>query len=262
MTQFVRTYALEDISIQRGGDGRTVDAYAAVFGVPAKVSNRIEGTFNEVLAPGSFDKTIGENAGRFTVLFNHGRTIYGNPSDRFAMPIGKPLEVRADSKGVFTSTRYNRSQLADEVLAGIENGDITGQSFTGKFVRSEPSQRGPMRARADGSLVTVTRTEVAMTEYGPGIIPIYKEAEIVGIRAEEIADLLINLDPHLRAELLQLISETGTRSHAAPPPAESSSDAAPLGESTSDDTAALAAELAAQSWAAVRRALHLKGIKP
>lgn len=257
MDLFQRTYALEDISVSRTGDGRTVDAYAAVFGVPGRVSNPMEGTFNEVVAPGSFDKTIAENKDRFTVLFNHGKTLYGTPSERFAMPIGKPLDVRADRKGVFTSTRLNRTTLADEVLAGIDNGDITGMSFTGKFVRSDPApgSRGRYLPNRDGSLVTVTRTEVAMAEYGPGIIPVYKEAAIVGVRAEEIAGFLTNLDPSLRAELLQIISETGTRPDDAPPNAERT-DAA-ITDGTSDEVAVLA-----RNWAAVRTAIRLKGIKP
>lgn len=260
---FTRTFALDDICIRSGGDGRTVDAYAAVFNVAGKVDNPREGTFNEILAPGSFDKTIAERRDNFTVLFNHGRTIYGTPSERFAMSIGKPLEVRADSKGVFTSTRYNRTQLADEVLAGIDNGDITGQSFTGRFLRSDPMTKGRMRPNRDGTLQTVTRTEVAMVEYGPGIVPVYKEAAIVGVRAEEIAALLTNLDPNLRAELLQIItasnSETSTHPQDAPLSAERS-DAASTSDGTSDGIAA-AATVMARDWAAFRIAFRERGIR-
>jgi HK97 family phage prohead protease len=264
MTLFTRTYALEDVSIRsaaQGGDGRTVDAYCAVFDTPAEVNNRTEGNFNEVIRRGAFKKTLEQNRDKLIVLFNHGKTLYGTPSERFAMTLGKCIDAREDQRGVFTSTRYNRSTLADEVLAGIENDEITGQSFTGSFVRSDPLTRGAIRSKPDGTLATVTRTEISMREYGPSIIPVYKDAAIVGVRAEEIADLLVNLDPALRAELLQIISETSTRPHGAPLPAERSDAALPQ-ESTSGDPAALAAELAAQSWAVVRRALHLKGIKP
>lgn len=91
-----------------------------------------------------------------------------------------------------------------------------------------------------------------MREYGPGILPVYKEAAIVGVRAEEIADLLVNLEPALRAELLQIISDTSTRPTGAPLTAERS-DAAPLLVGTSDDLA--------RKWATVRSHLATKGVK-
>jgi HK97 family phage prohead protease len=196
---YERTFALEECRVASTGDGRTVDAYAAVFGVPAEVQDR-DGHYNEVLAPGSFDDTIRDDFDRFIVLFNHGMTIYRTPSEKFATPLGKPLEVRADAKGVFTRTRYNRTPLADEVLAMIENGDVTGQSFRGEFSGSRRA-----RGRA-GGLDTITRPKVRMREFGPGILPVYKTAEILGVRTEELASSLRDLDATQRAELLTLLS--------------------------------------------------------
>jgi len=181
-SRFLRTYLLDDISVRSGGDGRTVDAYAAVFNSPTVISDR-EGTYLETIAPTAFDRTIALQGTRFGVFFNHGLTLHGTPSERGSMPIGTPIEVRADQRGVFTSTRYNKNALAEEALEAIRSGAITGQSFAGRFVSSNPkAPPGGWRMSDDGDLTTVTRDEIAMTEYGPTPIPAYQDAAIVGVR--------------------------------------------------------------------------------
>ena len=180
--RFVRTYALDDIAIRSGGDGRTVEAYAAVFDSPTDISDRY-GEYSEVIAPAAFDRTLAQRGTRFSVFFNHGLTLYGTPSERGSMPIGTPVEVRADARGLWTVTRYNSTPLADEALEAIKTGAITGQSFHGRFVKSDtPTPRGGFRAAADGSLTVVTRTEIALVEYGPTPMPAYEDAAIVGVR--------------------------------------------------------------------------------
>lgn len=189
MSSFTRTVALDDISIRSGGDGRTVEAYAAVFDVEVPISDQ-EGRYQERISAGAFDRTIGTHGTRFGVFYNHGTTILGTASDRASVPLGTPVEVRPDGKGLLTVTRYNRTPLADDILESIRNGDIRGQSFSGKFVRSTPGKppRGGYRPAADGSLVSVTRTEIALREYGPTPFPAYSDAAIVGVRS--VADLL------------------------------------------------------------------------
>ena len=182
--RFVRTYALDDIAIRSGGDGRTVEAYAAVFDSPTDISDRY-GQYSEVIAPTAFARTIDQRGTRFGVFYNHGLTLHGTPSERGSMPIGTPEEVRADARGLWTVTRYNATPLADEALEAIKTGAITGQSFAGRFVKSDrPTPRGGFRAADDGSLTTVTRTEIALVEYGPTPMPAYEDAAIVGVRQQ------------------------------------------------------------------------------
>jgi HK97 family phage prohead protease len=179
-TTFTRSYPLEDIKVRSGGDGRTVEAYASVFGTPAEIKDQ-DGHYNEVIGRSAFDKTIAERGLKFGVFYNHGMTLHGTPSERHSMPIGTPIEIRADQRGVLTVTKYNRTQLADEVLESIREGAITGQSFSGRMIQSSPG-RPPYRAR-NGTVPTVTRTEIAMREYGPTPLPAYEDAGIVGVRA-------------------------------------------------------------------------------
>jgi hypothetical protein len=49
------------------------------------------------------------------------------------------------------------------------------------MIQSNP-RRGPFRPR-NGELPTVTRTEIALREYGPTPFPAYEDAAIVGVRA-------------------------------------------------------------------------------
>ena len=187
MADSTRTFPLEDIRIDPGGDGRTVTAYAAVFDTPTQISD-FEGDYIERIHPAAFNKAIRDAApqGKRTtwltrVLFNHGMTTYGTPSDRGSMPIGTPQEIRADGRGLLTVTRYNNTPLADEALDAIKSGSITAQSFQGRFVRSD--KKGPFRADQDGNLTVVTRKEVTLKEYGPAVFAAYPDAEIVGVRA-------------------------------------------------------------------------------
>lgn len=210
MTSFTRAFPLEDCSIRSGGDGRTVEAYAAVFGSTAPVSDQ-DGNYLERIAPGAFDATLTKHGTRFGVLFNHGLTIYGTPSDRGSMPIGTPLEVRADARGLYTVTRYNATPLADEALEGIRSGSITAQSFQGRFVASDiKPPRGGFRPNPDGSLRTVTRTEIALKEYGPAVFAVYPDAAIVGVRAAA-AGLTLDVG---QTALLELILESLTAADA------------------------------------------------
>jgi HK97 family phage prohead protease len=191
--EFMRMYPLEDIHILRsadGGDGRTVEAYAAVFGEPAEIRDH-EGHYIEVIEPSAFSRAIdhaqrarGGFPGSVKVLYNHGMTLNGSPSERFSMPIGVPVDIRAESRGLLTRTRYSETPLADEVLESIRSGAITSQSFTGRIMRSDPQlRRGETyRPRGGGDLITVRRTELGLREYGPVLWPAYSGAEILGVR--------------------------------------------------------------------------------
>jgi HK97 family phage prohead protease len=181
----VRAFAVDDLEVK----GRTVTAYAAVFDTPASVVDK-DGEYEEVLDRRSFSRTIEHHrrndfAG-LNVYYNHALTLYGTPSERFAVPIGRAIDVKEDRRGVLTTALYNDGDHASEVLASIRNGEVTGQSFTGRFVQSEPSRSrfgAKWNRRSDGSLTRVRRLEVAMKEFGPTPAPVYKDARILGVRS-------------------------------------------------------------------------------
>lgn len=196
-----RMFELDDISIRSGGDGRTVVAYAAMFGVEAEINDQ-DGHYIETIARTAFDRTIAARAGKISVFYNHAKTMYGTPSERFSMPLGLPLEITPDAKGVLTVTRYNNNPLADEVLESIRNGDITGQSFSGKAIRSQRTRN------RSGGLDAIVRNEMSLLEYGPTPMPAYKEAAIMGVRSEELAIALRSLSVDERTHLFEILGST------------------------------------------------------
>lgn len=186
---FIRVVALDDIRIRSGGTGRTVEAYAAVFDEPNEVRDP-DGHYMEQNAPSAFNRTLANRRVPFPVLYNHGLSMLGTPSERGTVPIGVSKEVKIDGKGLLTISEYMRSELADEVLESIRIGAITGQSYGGHYIRSIPRMpRGGYRAGYDGKLTLVTRQEIKLYEYGPTPVPVFTGASIVGMRAQALAFL-------------------------------------------------------------------------
>lgn len=207
---FIRAVALDDIRIRAGGSGRTVEAYAAIFDEPAEIVDQ-DGHYYERNAPVSFNRTIEHRKGRYPVVYHHGLTIAGTPSERGSVPIGVSTEVRVDKRGVLTVSEYGRSELADEVLEAIRIGAVKAQSYGGRFVKSDPRRPpGGFRQGADGKLRTVTRLEVAMHEFGPTPFPAFAGAAITGVRAQQMLGALLTAPAEQRAALLAQIDGLST----------------------------------------------------
>lgn len=206
--EFTRSFALEDISVRSGGDGRTVEAYATVFNTPAEVRDA-DGEYVEVIDPTAFNRAIGlaqraKGGWNIPVMFNHGMTIFHTPSEIDSVPIGVAEEIRADKRGLFTRTRYHDSPRANAVLESIREGSITAYSFSGAFKRSDPGvPRSGFRRSSAGDLPTVRRTESTLREFGPATFPVYAGAEVLGVRAEQAALFLSQLAP---AEIDRLVT--------------------------------------------------------
>jgi HK97 family phage prohead protease len=225
LSSYCRSFPLEDISIRSGGDGRTVEAYAAVFGVSAPVRDQ-DGEYTEELDPSCFNRAISDAAPqgsrrnwKIGVFYNHGMTISGAPSDRHSMPIGKILDIKADNRGLWTEVRYNRTQLADEVLENIREGSIPGYSFQGQFRRSSPliPRTGFRKNYRTGELPHVRRLESTLLELGPTPIPIYEQAAVMGMRAEHLFGAMA-ADPDAAMRMLAAFRDGAPPEVDSPPP--------------------------------------------
>jgi phage head maturation protease len=147
-----RAYALDDLHVRSDGSGRVVEAYAATFQHRAEIMDQ-DGHYHEELAPTSFTTTIATRGLNFGVLFNHGRTIDGEPNPSATMPIGVPLEVKADERGVFTATRYLDNPLADQALDGSVpqvDPDVPRRSRSGGAAAHHPPRDRNAGVRAGG----------------------------------------------------------------------------------------------------------------
>jgi HK97 family phage prohead protease len=182
IVRFDRTWPVLDLEVVRGGSGqREVTAYAAVFDKPAEIHDR-HGHYVETIHRSAFDRAIGRGIDAVSVFYNHGMTAAGTPSDLGSVPIGRPLEIRADGKGLLTRSRLNNTQLADSVLEAIRHGDIKGYSFRGRVHQSMPERVA--RGRVGGELPAITRTELGLSEYGPTPSPYYPDAHVVAVRGQ------------------------------------------------------------------------------
>lgn len=244
-TQFTRSWALNDIRIRsdvRGGDGKTgrvVEAYAAVFGSPAEVYDQ-DGHYREQIEGAAFRRTLAHNGTDFKVLFNHGMTVWGTPAERWSLPIGTPVEMRTDTRGLLTLTEYNRTPQAEEVLEAIRSGGITAYSFTGAMLRSTPRKPpGGYRPGIDGQPPLVTRSEISLKEYGPATFAVYNDAAVVGVRAQALLGALLAGDPTEAANLLQQMRGLTTPS-ADSADSEDRSGTPPDGELVADTAGATA----------------------
>jgi len=196
--EFTRLYPLENIEILRsesiGPDGRPgviVEAYAAVFDQEAEIEDH-EGHYVEVIDRTAFDTAIafaarntGGLAANIKVLYNRGKTMEGTPAPEFQLPIGVPVDIKPEARGLLTRTRYDiEDPFAQRVLSKIREGSITAQSFVGRIIRSDPQLRRGDRHRPDsaGNLRTVRRMKLGLREYGPVLWPAYTGAEILGVR--------------------------------------------------------------------------------
>jgi HK97 family phage prohead protease len=193
--ELMRIYPLEDIRVltraDGAGTGTVVEAYATVFDQPAEIHDA-QGHYQEIIDRGAFDQVLarimrsaGGLAANVKVLFNHGRTVGGVEAPEFQLPLGKPLDVRPEQRGLLTRTEYDASDpFTERILSKIRGGTITAQSFVGGIMRSDPELRGPgdrYRGR-NGALTTVRRMVLGLREYGPVLYPAYSGAEILGVR--------------------------------------------------------------------------------
>jgi phage head maturation protease len=208
---YSRTFELDGIEIlsrAKGGDGRTVEAYAAVFNTPTEIHDQ-HGDYVEEIDPVAFNRTITNGAAvRAQVLLNHGYDNTGKSGGLQQAPLGRPVDIKADGRGLLTISRYNDGPLSEQVLAGIRNGDYRAQSFEGPIYRSSPT-RPPGRARPGAALPKVRRNELGLRNYGPTHKPYYPDAEITAVRsAAQLAEDFAALDPEAREELIRALSTT------------------------------------------------------
>lgn len=192
--QLTRPFMVDDLHIMRAAEGessgRVVEGYAAVFNQPQEIRDR-QGHYQEIIDPHAFDAALARMSQRrggigtaVRVLFNHGKSIEGHPAPEFQKPIGRAQSITPDSRGLLTRTEFNRTPLAEEVLELIRSGSITGMSFQGDDLRSDPPLRGPgdrYARRGGGALATVRRMMLSLFEYSPVVFEAYPGAEFLGV---------------------------------------------------------------------------------
>lgn len=208
-------------------DGRTLSGYAAVFNTPTRIDSW-EGTFDEVIAPGAFRKSLKERTPR--MQFDHGmHPLIGS------IPIGRFTVLEEDSTGLRVEGRLTDNWLIQPVRDAIAEESIDGMSFRFSVIREEwTDNKGKKLSEAElfellwdggGERGPLQRTlkEVRMSEAGPVVWPAY-EATSVGVRSQKVTiDLGRLSDPQERQKLAHAAflldaAVRNTETVDAPPP--------------------------------------------
>lgn len=224
---YERSWELQDIAIRSGGDGRTVTAYATPFDIETPIRD-FQGTYIEKINRSAFNRTLAAGIDRVQVFYNHAKNIGGTASERFSTPIGRPLDIRPDGKGLLTVTRYAKTPNGDEVLQLIAEDMIRGYSFRGPIFDSV--QRG---IDQKSGLRVVERTELGLVEYGPTPLPAYEDARVLAVRSTDVLDLA-ELTDEQRAAIAALL-EAGEANGTHDEPAAGTSSGPPPIEDTHDE---------------------------
>lgn len=149
--------------IEVRADSRTATGYAAVYNSIADIG----GYFNEQIAPGAFDGTLG---GDVRALFNHdtahvlGRTIAGT------------LRLASDDRGLAVEIDMPDTAMARDLAVSMTRGDISGMSFGFNVTKQTWDESGPVILR---TIESVELFEVSIVTF-----PAY-DATDVAVRSLE-----------------------------------------------------------------------------
>lgn len=154
-------FELEDIDTENG----IFSGYGAVF------SNIDSG--GDIIEPGAFTKTIAEGVGRIKILSGHNESL---------LPIGVPLELHEDAKGLFIKAKISDTTLGKDVKILIRDGVLGELSIGYDPVTFEYDADG-IRHLKEVKLWEISVVTWAMNE--EAVITDYKGGEMAA-RVEEM----------------------------------------------------------------------------
>lgn len=113
----LRTNTELRVEARAAGEGVYLDGYAALFGAPTIIWD-----FEEVIAPGAFNRALGENQ-EVRALFNH------DPNYPLARTKNGTLILREDGQGLWTESKLSSNPTSDSIADYVRTGLVSGMSF-------------------------------------------------------------------------------------------------------------------------------------
>jgi uncharacterized protein len=147
-----------------------ISGYAAVFNSRTSIGY----WFDEIIAPGAFDKSISAKNADIRALFNHDwHKVLGRTK-------AKTLTLSEDERGLYFEIELPNTSYARDLAESMERGDIDQCSF-GFFVDEG-------KERWDYSVEPALRTleEVELYEVSIVSLPAYEDTEASLVRSKEI----------------------------------------------------------------------------
>jgi uncharacterized protein len=142
-----KSWQAQDVSIQE----RKLFGYAATFGDKDLVG--------DIIVPGAFKKTLEESGKRVKVFYNH------------MQPIGRPIEMREDSKGLYVEAQISKTPKGDEILELVKDGVINEMSIAYEVIQQD--------IKKDARYLK----EIKLFEFGPVDFPANPQAVISGVKS-------------------------------------------------------------------------------
>jgi HK97 family phage prohead protease len=167
-----------------GGDGRTLDGYAAVYNVRARIRAQ-GGDFDEEILPGAFARSL---AKRTPVL----QWEHGLDPRVGRVPIGAIADIGEDRKGLRVHATLFDNEVVEPIRQAIAGGAVRGMSF-----RFEVPSGGDQWSRRHGEVDLRRLADVDAPEVSPVVFPAY-DATTVSVRS-----ILAQFDPDERAALIR-----------------------------------------------------------
>lgn len=158
------------------------------FEVKATSENEFEGyasafgnadSYNDIVVKGAFAKTIQESK-RVKVLWQH------DPHQ----PIGKPIAMSEDSKGLHVKAKISNTSLGKDVVQLIKDGVIDELSIGFNTIKDEFDSKGARLIK-----------EVKLWEFSPVTFAANEMAGISGIKSAHLAPNLDKLQNWINDEL-------------------------------------------------------------
>jgi HK97 family phage prohead protease len=134
---------------------------------------------NDVIVKGAFAKTLNERGGKIKVLWQH----YD--------PIGIPLEMREDDKGLWVKAKISATALGNEALELIKDGVIDSMSIGYSPIEDKTDFVGGIRYLR----------EIKLYEFSVVTFPMNEEAVITGVKRLISKNINSNLITDLEALL-------------------------------------------------------------
>ena len=199
MTGYAERQVPFEVTRSRGGDGLTLEGYAAVFNSPTRIDSW-EGTFDEVILPGAFRNALARQTP--VLMFEHGKhPLIGT------MPLGVITRHSEDSTGLHIEARLSDNWLIQPVRDAVRDGGVNGMSFRFSAEGGDEWQR----RSGDVDLRSI-HDFAAVPELGPVVFPAYVPTTAT-IRS-----------------LVQRLPDLGARALPAMPGAESGDDPVALAQ--------------------------------
>ena len=124
----------------------------------------------DIIQKGAFTKTIKENASRVKVLWQHD----------MREPIGKPLSMIEDEKGLFTSSKISETEIGKKALILARDGVLNEMSIGFNVIKELKLWEYSLVTFASNPLAKVTDIKELLQEYS------YSKGNVLDIIIDEV----------------------------------------------------------------------------